>query len=102
MITHESMLMTGRTLIPFNSFLQENGRSASCGKRWRNKKWIQTVNIAGRLYVTPEEIGRFHRRAAAGEFAKTYSPGFVYDDLSILELKTTPAAQPEGDNQPCP
>jgi hypothetical protein len=38
--------------------------------RWKNRGWIQMVNIGGRLYVTSESIAAFDRRATSGEFAK--------------------------------
>ena len=107
MKSHENTLMSGQTLIPFNSFLRQNERSPSCGQRWRKKGWIATTNIGGRLYVSHAEIARFHKRAADGEFAKTYPSGFIFDDPSILQLNMTPPAgqevgvtQPEGDDQP--
>lgn len=40
--------------------------------RWREKGWLQTVNLAGRQYVTAEAISDFKRRAEAGEFAKEH------------------------------
>ena len=55
MFNRENTLMSGQSLIPYKSFLAENGRSASCGKRWRNRKRSETINIAGRLHVSPEE-----------------------------------------------
>jgi hypothetical protein len=40
--------------------------------RWRELGWLQTVNIAGRQYVTPEAVAEFKRRAADGDFAKVH------------------------------
>jgi hypothetical protein len=62
--------LNGHALVPFNSFLKQNGRSPSSGWRWRKNGFIQTINISGRLYVSQDEISRFRARAAAGEFAK--------------------------------
>lgn len=41
---------------------------------WRHRKkgWINPINIAGRLYITDEEIDRFVTRAQRGEFAKEH------------------------------
>lgn len=44
--------------------------------RYRKRGWLETVNIAGRQYVTAEAIEKFKHRAAAGEFAKEHkAPG---------------------------
>jgi hypothetical protein len=59
-----------QSVVPFSTFLEQVGRSATCGWRWRQKGWVETINVAGRLYIAQEEIERFHKRAAAGEFAK--------------------------------
>jgi hypothetical protein len=81
MITNYNTELNDNSLVPFNSFLKSNGRSASCGWRWRQQGWITTVNIAGRLYVSQDEVDRFQQRAAAGEFAKrSRTAVFVYDD----------------------
>lgn len=49
---------------------QFTGKPAVTNWRWQKRGWLETVNIAGRLYVTPEQQERFLTRAAAGEFAK--------------------------------
>ncbi len=58
-------------LIPFPTFLNNLGRSSVWGWRIRKRRWINTVTIAGRLYVSVQEIELFMKRAAKGEFAKT-------------------------------
>lgn len=40
--------------------------------RWRKRKWLPTINICGRQYVTREAIAEFNRRASAGEFAQEH------------------------------
>jgi hypothetical protein len=87
MIKNENIELSGKALLPFNSFLKQNGRTASCGWHWRKKGWIATVNIAGRLYVTQDEITRFQQRVAAGEFAKGSPAVFVYDDPLVETIK---------------
>ena len=57
-------------MLSLDRFMQETGLSPTTVWRYRNRGWLAVVNIAGRLYVTREEIGRFNARAAAGEFAK--------------------------------
>jgi hypothetical protein len=68
--SNQILELNGHAILPFNSFLVQTGRSASCGWRWRRKGWITTIDIAGRLYISQQEIERFQKRAAAGEFAK--------------------------------
>ncbi|MBU6402446.1 MAG: hypothetical protein KGS61_19170 [Verrucomicrobia bacterium] len=58
-------------VISLNRWLAQVGVTSITGWRWRKRGWLETVNIAGRQYVTPEAIERFHRRAVAGEFAQT-------------------------------
>lgn len=40
--------------------------------RWRKKGWLQTTNIAGRQYVTMEQVLQFLRRVESGEFSKKH------------------------------
>jgi hypothetical protein len=58
-------------LLVYDRWLQEIGRTPASGWRYRRRRWISTINIAGRLYVTRDEVARFEARAAAGEFSKT-------------------------------
>jgi hypothetical protein len=57
-------------IVSFDSWISSIGRSQTTGWRWRRKGWIETFNIAGRLYVQRDEIDRFNARAARGEFAQ--------------------------------
>jgi len=57
----------------YRKWVADAGVSSTTGWRWVKNGWIRTVNIAGRLYVTREEIELFHARASKGEFAKTAS-----------------------------
>jgi len=59
-------------LIPFEHWLEGIGKTAATGWRWRRKGWIETVNIAGRVYISRQEIERFEARAAAGEFSQAH------------------------------
>ncbi len=56
-------------LKPWAEWLREAGVGPVTGWRWRKRGWITPVNISGRLYVAAEEMERFEKRAAAGEFA---------------------------------
>lgn len=53
-----------------DQFLAQMGVTAATGWRWRRAGELQTINIHGRVYVLPEAVSEFNRRAAAGEFAK--------------------------------
>jgi len=62
-------------LVPFSGFLADIGRSAVTGWRMRQSGVITTLNVAGKVYITQDEIRRFEERAIAGEFAKpTHAP----------------------------
>jgi hypothetical protein len=57
-------------LTALDRWLKDIDRAPVTGWRWRKLGWIQTINICGRLYVSRDEIKRFEKRAAAGEFSK--------------------------------
>jgi hypothetical protein len=59
---------------PFARWIEAQGVSQVTGWRWRNRKWIEAVDISGRWYVTPAGVERFQERAARGEFAKAIRP----------------------------
>jgi hypothetical protein len=40
--------------------------------RMRKKRWLTTINIAGRQYITADAVAEFMRRAEAGDFAKVH------------------------------
>ena len=54
----------------FQSFCRGASISDVTGWRMRKKGWIETINIAGRPYVTADAIDKFLARATAGEFSK--------------------------------
>lgn len=54
----------------FSSWLREMGVTPVTGWRMRRKNWVRTINIAGRQYITEQEMQNFQRRAEAGEFSK--------------------------------
>ncbi|HEY5915272.1 MAG TPA: hypothetical protein VJA21_32220 [Verrucomicrobiae bacterium] len=62
--------------VALNKWLAEMGVGPVTGWRWRKLKMLETINICGRVYVTPEGSAKFKRRAEAGEFAKVHkAPG---------------------------
>jgi hypothetical protein len=70
-----------RSIRRYIEWLQQIGVSPATGWRFRQRGWIHTTNIGGRLYVSDEQIIQFQRRAAKGEFA----------------LRRTPPQQPKAD-----
>jgi len=64
----------GTTLTPVISvskFCRDSGISTVTAWRYRKRGWIETVNIAGKQYLTAESLAEFKRRALAGDFAIT-------------------------------
>jgi hypothetical protein len=57
-------------LVALSKWLREIGRGNTTGWRWCQAEWLHPINIAGRPYLTREDIRQFQTRAAAGEFAK--------------------------------
>ncbi len=56
-------------------WIRDIGISPSTFWRWRQRGWIsEPVNIAGRLYLTIEQIDEFERRAKDGEFSIPSAP----------------------------
>jgi hypothetical protein len=62
----------GAAVISLSKWMQAVGITACTVWRWRKKGWLQTINIAGRQYLTQEAIDRFQRRAVSGEFAQVH------------------------------
>jgi predicted site-specific integrase-resolvase len=63
-----------RSLQRYNEWLRQIGVSTATGWRFRERGWIKTLNVGGRLYVSAEQINQFQRRAAKGEFALRRTP----------------------------
>jgi hypothetical protein len=57
--------------ISLDKFLELSGLSPATAWRYRRRGWLATVVIAGRHYITREEIAQFNERAGRGEFAGT-------------------------------
>lgn len=51
---------------------EQVGICATTAWRWRKQGWIETINVAGRQYVSDAAIAKFTARAAAGEFAQEH------------------------------
>jgi len=59
-------------MIAINKWVREIGITPMTAWRYRKRGWLETINVAGRVFVTQEAATRFALRAAAGEFAKTH------------------------------
>jgi hypothetical protein len=75
-MTDEKTSKTATTTAPalqrYDGWLASIPASSTTGWRWRKENKIQTINIAGRQYITAEAIAEFLARAQAGEFAKEH------------------------------
>jgi hypothetical protein len=58
--------------IALDRFIHRCGITDTTAWRWRKKSWLNTTNIAGRLYIMPHDLREFNRRAVAGEFAQEH------------------------------
>ena len=59
-------------LTPLRVWAKSIGCNPATVGRFRKRGWLATVNISGRQFVSAEGAAEFHRRAAAGEFAKEH------------------------------
>ena len=59
-------------IISLKKWMALVGIEATTAWRWRKAGWLDTVNIAGRPYVTSEGVSRFKARVSTGEFAKVH------------------------------
>jgi len=55
--------------ISMSTFGEQAGLSPSTLWRFRQKGWLQTINISGRQYISRAAIADFNRRAESGEFS---------------------------------
>ena len=55
--------------IPLGNVQRRLNKSPCTLWRWRKAGWLRTVNIAGKIYVTPEALAEFVARLEAGEFS---------------------------------
>jgi len=54
--------------------------------RYRQRGWLETENICGRVYIYPDKIRKFNDRVKAGEFAKKHiAPKKQKTELVISE-----------------
>ena len=58
--------------IALDRFIERIGITDTTAWRWRKCGRLNTINIAGRLYIAAKDLREFNRRAEAGEFAKNH------------------------------
>lgn len=56
-------------LVAVSKFCEANDIPRVTFWRWQKRSWVKTIRIAGRLYMTREEMDRFMARAQSGEFS---------------------------------
>jgi hypothetical protein len=81
-----------------NRWLEQVGVTPCTAWRWRKKGWLQTINIAGRQYLTQEAIDEFHRRAVAGEFAQEHKTPAHRTDFPAVPPSATGNSQQSAEN----
>jgi hypothetical protein len=67
----ENIPLNAHPPISLDLFMRQSGLSPATCWRYRKRKWLTTILIANRHYVTREAIVEFNRRASEGEFAGT-------------------------------
>ena len=77
-------------LILFAKWLRSIGRSHTTGWRWCRAGWLHPVNIAGRPYLTGNEIRQFQTRAASGEFSKAPTGAAAASRKERLKIQIPP------------
>jgi hypothetical protein len=65
----ESQTVEERPPLALTAIPEQAKVSKTTVNRWRSKGWLQTVNIAGKIYVPAASMIEFNRRAARGDFA---------------------------------
>ena len=62
-------------LVSYDAWIRGLNKTRATGFRWRKEyRWLKTVNIFGRRYISRETIAEFERRAMAGELARDIKP----------------------------
>lgn len=57
-------------LIPIGVVAERLGRTKPVLRSYRKRGWLETVDIAGRVFVSQAALDRFVARAEAGEFSR--------------------------------
>jgi hypothetical protein len=64
--------LTTGAIIALNTWAERAGLSPCTLWRWRKRGWLKTRNIAGRQYLTSEDLREFEERLKRGEFAQQH------------------------------
>lgn len=81
------------SLTPIRAWRDGLGISATTSWRFRRRKWIVTITIGGRVFVSQDAIADFERRAAAGEFGDSNQRG------KMAAATTSPSDESSGCKQ---
>lgn len=76
-------------LVAVSKFCEANDIPRVTFWRWQKRSWVKTIRIAGRLYMTREELDCFMARAERGEFSSV-------PKLQIAALPDVGQAGPPG------
>ena len=71
-VDENNRIQKNLSVVALGKFAEDAGVSSVTCWRWRRLGWIKTLNIAGRQYISAEEIDRFKARAANGEFSREH------------------------------
>ncbi len=63
---------TAEIPIALDKFIETMGITDTTAWRYRKRGWLETDNIAGRVYIYPDAIRKFNARVKSGEFAKEH------------------------------
>lgn len=77
-------LPTESSVVDFDQWIHSIGKSTRTGCNWRKRySWLETVNIAGRVYIKRTSIAEFERRAMAGELALKTNAEVLNEEKSL-------------------
>jgi predicted site-specific integrase-resolvase len=68
--TNEIAVNANAPLVALRKWVRELGISDTTAWRWTRAGLIHPINVAGKLYLSAEDIHAFASRAKAGEFAR--------------------------------
>lgn len=83
-------------LVALSAWRRDIGVSSTTTWRWTRDGLIHPINIAGRPYVTDEDIAQFQARAVAGEFSKAPAGAARASARERAERLSAPATPKEA------
>ena len=64
------VITSNNTLIALRAWTRQLGISDVTAWRWSKAGYIHPLNIAGKLYLSADDLAQFEVRVKAGEFSK--------------------------------